>query len=302
MVRIGGLMQRSRFHWQRMRYRTIAPLLRWRYPTGREAEVRVNGYRLRILLNTSIGNQLYIHGTFEPRETKVLRAIVEPHHVVLDVGANIGYFTLLLASLTVNGRVIAFEPIPENAQLIERSVAANRCENVTVHRLALSDCTGEASFCVSEDGAFSSLIDTHRVKAKVSIPVTTQTLDEYLAGKHTEEIGLIKIDVEGAESLVIEGADRTLMSERVRCLMVEMNEPNLRTYNTTQAQVDARLRGYGYEGWCFEGMALRPFFAGRGGRSPNVFYFRLDAAKKLLSRLAECGIPHEEDHTGNAHT
>lgn len=299
-MRLGGIVQRSRFRWQQMRYRAVASYLRMRFPTEHEAQVNVNGYRLIVHLNTSIGNQLYIHGSFEPRETSLLRAVVAPDDVVVDIGANVGYYTLLFASLARKGRVIAFEPIPEQAALIERSLAANGHAHAVVHRLALSREAGEASFCVSRDKAFSSLIDTGRVEAARSIRVKTQTLDGFLATEPAREIGLLKIDVEGAEAMVIEGAARTLASGRVKRLMVEMSRENLEACGATQAEIDDRLIRYGYRGWCFEGQVLRRFSPGRGGRSPNVFYTRGDDVGDWLNRLTQMGIAHEEDHAGDA--
>jgi FkbM family methyltransferase len=143
-------------------------------------------------------------GTYEPRQTRLFREYVTAGATVFDVGAHVGYYTVLSAVLAGgNGRVFSFEPNPANHEFLRRHVALNRLDNVVIENVAVSDSNGTASF------AFGTGSGTGRLSADGAIEVRTVRLDDY-CDEHDVAPGVMKIDVEGAELDVLRGADRII--------------------------------------------------------------------------------------------
>ncbi|HLM66817.1 MAG TPA: FkbM family methyltransferase, partial [Longimicrobium sp.] len=141
-----------------------------------------------------------LNGTYEPEQTRLFEQHIRPGGTVLDVGANVGYYTLLASVLAGDaGRVHAFEPEPRNAEFLRRHAAINRRANVTVRQAAVSDRAGTARF------DFGSGSGTGRLAHAGAIEVRTLRLDDYCT-EHGLAPTAVKIDVEGAEVAVLEGA------------------------------------------------------------------------------------------------
>jgi FkbM family methyltransferase len=159
---------------------------------------------------------------------------VRPGQVVYDVGANIGFFTILCARLVgPEGRVFAFEPMPANVATLRHNIAMNGLENVTVVEKALSFSSGTAELFISPWPAFHSLNVEGAVKrdnrgrdAGAPIVVETVTLDGFLRGHGGPVPDLVKLDVEGAELLALEGMRETLRT-RAPLLVCELHWTNV---------------------------------------------------------------------------
>lgn len=143
-------------------------------------------------------------GTYEPEQTRLFREHITAGATVLDVGAHVGYYTVLSAVLAgPRGRVVAFEPNPSNHSFLERHVALNRLNNVTVENVAVADTNGTASF------AFGTGSGTGRLQSGGDLEVRTIRLDDFCRERGVQP-GFIKIDVEGAELDVLRGAAETV--------------------------------------------------------------------------------------------
>ncbi|MGC1677682.1 MAG: FkbM family methyltransferase [Candidatus Binataceae bacterium] len=144
-------------------------------------------------------------GTYELDKQRALARFIKPAMTIYDIGAQAGFYTLLFSRLTSeSGRVIAFEPSPRELSFLVRHVAMNHLDNVTVISAAVSTQTGTASFSNDRGETMNALAEGG------SLMVRTIALD-------TAELpppSLIKIDVEGAESMVLEGARETLRRAR----------------------------------------------------------------------------------------
>lgn len=147
---------------------------------------------------------LLAHGDWEEAETRIFCSSLKPGMTFVDVGANIGYYTLLAARLVgSHGRVFAFEPCPNNFQLLEGSVRANGHTNVTLVRKAVSDRSGSATLRLDESSSGGHSLSAFRDGAR-SVTVETVSLDEYFAGD-AGAIDVIKTDTEGADPAVFRG-------------------------------------------------------------------------------------------------
>jgi FkbM family methyltransferase len=145
-----------------------------------------------------------LNGTYEREQTRLFEQHVRPGATVLDVGAHVGYYTLLSAVLAgPSGRVHAFEPNPRNADFLRRHVRINRLDTVRVEQAAVSDREGTARFDFGTGSGTGHLADAG------ALEVRTLRLDDYCA-EHALAPTAIKIDVEGAEMSALAGAFDTL--------------------------------------------------------------------------------------------
>jgi FkbM family methyltransferase len=170
-----------------------------------------------------IGRQLFFKGAFEQTEIAFVRRLLAKFSelpVLFDVGANIGVHTLSWASSCRH--LFAFEPSPATRNILARNVASNRlADRVSVVPKAISNREGTATFHVCKDNALSSLKDTRRNGVAETVSVEVTTLDTFAREQKIERVDFIKIDVEGFETEVLEGA-KTILSTMKPDLFVEI--------------------------------------------------------------------------------
>jgi FkbM family methyltransferase len=194
----------------------------------------------------------YLTGDAEPEVQQTLSELLSPAQVVYDVGANIGFFTLLCARLVgPGGSVYAFEPMPRNAATLRHNLALNGIDNVVVVEQALADSSGTAELLLSHWSAFHSLDVEGAAKRAHPAPgsgqrirVPTVTLDEFIAQQRAPAPDLVKLDVEGAELLALAGMRETLLSAQP-LLLCEL-------HGTNRAYVDF-LASIGYDARVIDG-------------------------------------------------
>lgn len=144
-------------------------------------------------------------GTYEADKQATLSQLARPGMIAWDIGANAGFYSLALARLVGSrGRVHAFEPLAENAANILDHLRLNRCDNVALYQLAVSDRNGLAPFHVAESNAMGHLSESGAYR------VPTAAMDELVWGQGLPAPDIVKMDVEGAESLVLQGAAKLL--------------------------------------------------------------------------------------------
>jgi FkbM family methyltransferase len=156
-------------------------------------------------------------GTYEAYETELFCQSIKPHMTIVDVGANFGYYSLVGAkSLNGTGQVIAFEPVPSNYQLLVKNIQQNQFKNIIPVQKALSDMNGARElFLNARNYGNCSFSDKNVSESASPITVETLTLDSYLKKLGVQRVDLLKIDVEGAEPLVLKGARQTLQQTRL---------------------------------------------------------------------------------------
>jgi FkbM family methyltransferase len=146
--------------------------------------------------------------------------------------------------------------------------------NVVVNNCEVGDKNEEVDFCIAQDGAFSSLIDTGRRAIIEQAKTRMVKLDSYCFDRNLPRIDILKVDVEGAEPAVIRGAAGLLGNpeQRPRLIMLELFEPMLRQFGCTIGQLEALMDNYGYRPFVFVKDHLMPFSEMHHNRS-YMFYF-----------------------------
>jgi FkbM family methyltransferase len=183
-----------------------------------------DGGRLRLRCREAIGFEILLHDAFEAAESRYLRSRARAGTTAIDVGANVGLFTVALArAVGPGGRVVVIEPDPENVARLEANLRLNRLANALIERVAAGDRDGEAELHIANDPAFHSTVAVHAgrgVGRALHVPVTR--LDTIWMRLGRPAVSAIKVDVEGAELAVLRGAE-TLLRETRPALLLEAN-------------------------------------------------------------------------------
>jgi FkbM family methyltransferase len=170
------------------------------------------------------GGASVYYNQIEPSQTAEFVKELKPGHIVFDVGANVGYYTVLASRLVgINGIVAAFEPLIANLIFLHQHVSLNKANNVKVLPFAVSDSTGIESFISGGDRAMGKL--DHARTGDILVP--TVTIDE-VAERLNLRPNILKIDVEGAENRVLAGARRTI-DECKPAIFLSTHSEELRT-------------------------------------------------------------------------
>ncbi len=187
---------------------------------GRD-QVIVRGFGKGLKINIGFSHVGYVLGTTESEVQAALDFLLRPDMTIYDVGANVGFHALGAARrVGVRGSVICFEPLAENAKRIEYNAAANGLTNIKTVTIALGSSAGEAAFWTSEKPTWGKLASVGKKPDRYAGEVTVkiERLDSIVDELRLAPPELIKIDVEGAELDVLEGARETL--ERYRPTML----------------------------------------------------------------------------------
>ena len=180
--------------------------------------VHDNEFMMRVDRGDSLG---LLRQPFELDEVNLVRQLVGSGQVVLDVGANIGYYTLLVSRLVgASGKVHAFEPDPSNAAILRRNLADNHCHNVMVHQVAVGNKNATIGLYRCADNA-----GTHRAYESVccgsdTVDVRSVVLDQVM--RDESQIDFIKMDIEGYEYFALEGMD-SIIREHSPAILVEFS-------------------------------------------------------------------------------
>jgi FkbM family methyltransferase len=149
-------------------------------------------------------------GTWEPDESRVLRNLLRPGDAVIDIGAHIGWYTLLFANrVGESGSVIAFEPAPDNFALLKANVELNAKKSVRAENVALGDRTADVILARGGDNFGDHYVSSRGGKeAREGVVVRCTRLDDAVA--LPQQIRLIKLDCQGSEPAIIAGAPNAL--------------------------------------------------------------------------------------------
>ena len=217
-----------------------------------------------ILLDMQIDKDFWL-GTYEPELQAALRELIQPGAVIYDVGANIGYVSLLLAKAAgPTGHVYAFEALPGNVEQWRRNVALNGMEaRLSLFAGAVTGSAGPVRFLVHASGgmgkAAGSAGRADRYQSEISVPGIS--LDEFVYGQGNPPPQVVKMDIEGGEVLALPGMRRVLAEARPLMLM-ELHGPE----SSRIAWETLSAAGYSI-GWMRRGYPVVPSLEAMGWKA-----------------------------------
>ena len=197
-------------------------------------KVTMEGHTIFFDPNDKVLSETFSRAEYEKATTDAVKRLVKPGMNVINIGANVGYFTLLMARLVgPSGRVFAFEPFQNTAGYLQKNVDANGYANVEVHVKAVSNKKGTADFWVggSSTHSFLSELKTQKYPELTRVRVGTTTIDDFLRGRDTR-IDFVMMDAEGSEKYILEGMHDTLQANPSMGIITEYNPYTLKLAET----------------------------------------------------------------------
>ncbi|MGC2673608.1 MAG: FkbM family methyltransferase [Candidatus Acidiferrum sp.] len=242
----------------------------------------------------ALDHELMYNG-FEETEVRFVQRLLRPGMTVLDIGAHHGLYTLL-ASKRVgrSGKVIAFEPSPRECQRLARHVRVNRCRNVEIESCALGKDCGEAEFFVVND--FRDWGNSLRPPAvpeptrRVCVPL--RRLDDLLAVRGIEQVDFIKLDAEGGELAVLQGARRLLQTEPRPAMLAEVEDTRTRPWGYPAREIMQLLARWNYRWFALSEIGtLYPASPDEDSCDGNFVALPDERSKEVQTLLAELPDP-----------
>jgi FkbM family methyltransferase len=215
-----GQVRRLSIRYERWAWKRCMSAAREGPPT-----VRVLGNEMVLApTDEGISRELAAYRIHEPLSTMVLRKVLKPGMSVIDLGANIGYYTLIAAdAVSSTGQVIAIEPVPENLNLLRTNLERNGCTNVQLLGEAMADYQGPGTIHIAAKSNWHSLVPSKHSVDQMEVPVST--IDEVVKRCQLDRVDLIRMDIEGFEVVAVKGMYETLKTYGPR-LLIELH-PNI---------------------------------------------------------------------------
>lgn len=216
-------------------------------PSQGTRRARIFGSTMDLDVSELIQRAIYL-GTYEREETRFAKSILRTGQTVVDVGANVGYYTALAASrVGKTGRVLAFEPSPLCYKKLAAMKRRNRLTRCFTWNAGLSDIDGE--LMLYEPTEDCGNLNATMVPNPDTTPILVEVrrLDDVLREEGIERVDLLKVDVEGHELRVFKGAAESLRKGIIRSILCEVNEYHLHDNGTSGRELMLFLRECGFD-------------------------------------------------------
>jgi len=204
------------------------------------------------LRDRGVSRSLFCFGFIEKFETELIEKVLRKGDTFLDIGANLGYYTLIAAKIVGNeGKVFAFEPESNNFALLKRNVEMNGFKNIVLVNKAISNKSGKAKLFLSKErNVFGghSLYNNEWLNAKENDFVTVDiiTLDEFFKD-YDGDIDIIKMDIEGAEGLALQGMQNLLRKNKNVKIFTEFSPIGLKASPIGPKEYLNMLMNFGFK-------------------------------------------------------
>lgn len=199
----------------------------------KESKIEINNQIMYLDEKDSLG--LNFNENFEPLETQIVKNEIKKNDIVLDIGANIGYYTLIFAQLVGNsGKVYSFEPDPTNFKILKKNIFVNKHKNVVLENKAVSNKEGNLKLYLSTENN-----GMHRIYpskwCKESIDIHSIKIDSYF--ENEQKIDFIKLDIEGAEFDALIGMKSLIHKNKDLTIFIEFVPTSLKEYGTNPEDI-----------------------------------------------------------------
>lgn len=258
--------------------------------TSRKTDYHVGGIRFIVdsLDKRTVALEAFNFGTYEKEDSEMIYKLISPESHIIDIGANIGWYTLHIARMLTSGSIHCFEPIPETFQKLQDNIQINGLSNIVCNPIALSEKKQQLSFYYNpkQTGASSSRNITENDEV-VKLELDSITLDDYVAMKQLTQIDFIKCDVEGAELFVFQGASHVLTTFKP-VVFTEMLRKWAAKFGYHPNDIMQLFHNLGYEAYYVEDGSLNKITTITEETIPtNFFFLHTDKHQGLTSQLCK---------------
>lgn len=195
------------------------------------------GFLMELDVSDRIQRLMYIKRSYETETCLALIPHLKSAECFIDIGANVGYFSLLACAVNSKARVLSVEPLPHNIEKLQKNRELNHFSKMEILDVCISDHEGTTEFVIppgDECGwgriAYKEMFDGHRIQR------TVDTVDRIVARLKIQKVNVIKIDVEGFEFKALLGMEQTLLAHKP-VICIELNEPCLQDLNTSGNEI-----------------------------------------------------------------
>jgi FkbM family methyltransferase len=206
-------------------------------------------------LRNSLAREVYFTGQYEPQETALLEALIQPGQTFVDVGAHWGYFTLIASQkVGPTGRVVSIEADPRLFHTLSRNVRGNELTQVDPIRIAAAAEAGHLQMSGyrerDDNWGISRLIGSGgSIDDPNVFEVSTDSIDSLLDQRNIGQVDVLKMDIEGAEALALRGMEKGLRAGRYKLMIVELHPSVLQDFGSSVGAISRFLADCGYRGW-----------------------------------------------------
>lgn len=204
---------------------------------------------LKLLVSSKdcgVGMFLRLNGELDPLHSQLFLDSLKPNFTVFDIGANVGYYTVLASKIIgKGGRIYAIEPNPDNLDLLKKNIKLNNCRNVIIVNRALGERSGLAEMALDEASPGESSLAQNAKGKKITVQITT--LDNFTKLENIKQVDVIKIDIEGGEIQALKGGAEFLKRSKEIRLFIECNVKTLKLFNSNPKKLVNLLEEFGYK-------------------------------------------------------
>jgi len=232
-----------------------------------------------MLLNPAehIQQQLFWYGYYEKELGDLIKKVLRPGDVFLDIGANIGYFSLLVSNNVPNARVISFEPVQYLFQKLEENISVNNIKNIMAIKAAAGEIDEEKEIFISgsDNLGMSSFQQPENYSGKKE-KVKVVRIDDWFHTSHLSKVDVIKLDVEGSELAALKGMN-DILTQFKPLLIIEINCETLSMFGLTPSNINNYLNQLNFDGFIIlENARLAALKENAKKQTTNVLFIHKD--------------------------
>jgi FkbM family methyltransferase len=221
-----------------------------------------------------VQSHIFVFNAYEKAESDFILSLLSNQDTFIDIGANVGYYSMLASKKITKGKIYSFEPEINNYQRLKDNIKLNGALNITAVHKACSDQNGMVVLSVAKDDnkGLNSIFLSDEYKSHTQ-EIEAVTLDSFVKSNNISNISLIKMDVEGAEFIALKGMKEVLTNLKP-ALVVEIVKNNLEAAGTSVEEFYTYLYRLGYKSYQIDGKhGLIPAHNNEEGR---LIYFRYE--------------------------
>jgi FkbM family methyltransferase len=220
---------------------------------NREVEINIiHNIKMKLTIKDWVQYNLFIYGKYEENETLLWEKLVKKSSVILDIGANVGYFSLLASKINPKSSIFSFEPIKHTFDRLSYNVKQNNFQNIKLFNCAISDENRILSINVGNENNWGmSSVNNHEFTSGKIENINAISIDNFVKEEKIQRVDLIKLDIEGAEYMALEGMKNTLDNYSPD-ILIEILDEHLLKQNKSSEMIYNLLFSKGYVAFSIE--------------------------------------------------
>lgn len=216
-----------------------------------KAIINFRGFKLNLCLDDWIQQNIYFKGSYENLELNWIEENLNPEDVFIDIGANIGIFTLTAAQKIGQGKVYSFEPFEQNHNSLIKNIELNPFKNIQVEKFAIAESEKEISLFYDDEDKNLGMVSSYNLSKKNETIIKAIALDDYVLSNKIKKVDIIKMDIEGNELYALQGMKNVLKNQKPK-LLVEVDPEILKRTGYTEGEIFSFLELMNYKRFYFD--------------------------------------------------